>query len=96
MSHKCTACGAACRGADLKCYAILHDRCCGEYAVWDVEWSDRRGAVCAAHVQHVYRWYYGDHEYDQTGLNWRSLCGERSVYEDPQTLARRRTEIEEA
>ena len=95
MPHKCTACGTTCRGTDLTCVEILHDRYCGEYAVWDVEWSDRRGAVCAAHVLDVYRWYYSDHKSDQTGIHWYSLCDERSVYEDSQMLARRHTETEE-
>jgi len=56
-----------------------HDiiRCgCGVPAYWQAQWSDRQAWVCRAHVDNIYRRYFSDHSYDQTGIMWRGADGE--------------------
>lgn len=58
----------------LICEAILDPdgdtHYCGRRAKWIARWSDREMVVCEEHKQEAQNAYDGDHEYDQTGLEW--------------------------
>lgn len=67
---------------ELVCESVVGEdsesyRYCGNKARWIAEWSDRRMIVCDEHISDVQENYDGDHEYDQTGINWTKI-----VYHD--------------
>lgn len=49
---------------------------CSQAAEWIAEWSDRQMFVCHDHRDSARRAHNGDHEYDQTGISWRSSNGQ--------------------
>ena len=62
---------------------------CGKPATWVGTWSDREVFVCDEDRDYVRRGHNGDHDYDQSGIFWRSDTGKLD-YESPEELLGRR------
>ena len=58
----------------LRCEVIFGSdkdpRFCGKRAKYIARWSDREMVVCGEHKKAAQDAYDGDHDYDQTGIEW--------------------------
>lgn len=57
----------------ISCDAIINNRICKEKAKWVADWSDRRLTVCNKHKHYAQEAHDGDHDYDQTEIEWMEI-----------------------